>query len=127
MLLRWFQFQLIKLAFWKYYYLDDDLTGFCKENEWEVDGEFVSIRNQEEHVKSKNISEKITFESKFQYILLNIYELHNHNCFDSILIDFMLIYKSIKIILFFLDVSPIIKSCGRWYIYQWFTLYIRKK
>ncbi|XP_066934927.1 eukaryotic translation initiation factor 3 subunit K-like [Clytia hemisphaerica] len=42
---------------------DEDLAEFCKDNDWKIDGEFVSIRNQDAHVKSKNISEKITFEN----------------------------------------------------------------
>ena len=53
-------------------FLDEDLADFCKENDWKIDGEFISIRNQEAHVKSKNISEKITFESKHYFTFFSL-------------------------------------------------------
>ena len=57
----------------KIYFLDDELTAFCKESEWQISGEFVSIGNQEENVKSKNISEKITFDSKLPLFWFGFY------------------------------------------------------
>jgi len=59
------------------YFLDEDLVSFSKENEWEINGDYIHIRNQEAHVKSKNISEKITFDSKLPtnvcFLLLNLF------------------------------------------------------
>ena len=41
----------------------------CLEQQWQINGDQVFISNQEEHIKSKNITEKITFESKIYYLL----------------------------------------------------------
>lgn len=55
----------IKNNFSNFLNSDEVLAEFCKENDWHPDGENIFIRNQDAHVKSKNISEKITFDSKF--------------------------------------------------------------
>ena len=41
----------------------------CLEEQWQINGDQVFIANQEEHIKSKNITEKITFESKIYGVL----------------------------------------------------------
>ncbi|XP_065052472.1 eukaryotic translation initiation factor 3 subunit K-like [Rhopilema esculentum] len=42
---------------------DEDLKRMCLEQQWQITGDQVFIANQEEHIKSKNITEKITFEN----------------------------------------------------------------
>jgi len=42
---------------------EDDLKRMCLEQQWQINGDQVFISNQEEHIKSKNITEKITFEN----------------------------------------------------------------
>lgn len=50
-------------------YLNDDtiedleITKFCAENGWKMEDDHVYINSQEAHIKSKNISEKITFDN----------------------------------------------------------------
>lgn len=58
------QFRHIRKISFLFHISEEDLTEFCKENDWHADGENIFIRNQDAHVKSKNISEKITFDSK---------------------------------------------------------------
>jgi len=41
---------------------DEELLSICADNNWAVEGEHVSIHNQEANIKSKNINEKITFD-----------------------------------------------------------------
>ena len=50
-------------------FLEDDLKRLCLEQQWQISGDQVFIANQEEHIKSKNITEKITFESKITDML----------------------------------------------------------
>eukprot|EP00794_Sanderia_malayensis_P017629 gene17629-19383_t len=44
---------------------EDELKKTCLEQQWQIDGNKVFIANQEEHIKSKNITEKITFDSEY--------------------------------------------------------------
>eukprot|EP00112_Aurelia_sp_Birch-Aquarium-sp1_P011773 Seg2476.6 transcript_id=Seg2476.6/GoldUCD/mRNA.D3Y31 product="Eukaryotic translation initiation factor 3 subunit K" protein_id=Seg2476.6/GoldUCD/D3Y31 len=41
---------------------EDELKKTCLDQQWQIHGDQVFISNQEEHIKSKNITEKITFD-----------------------------------------------------------------
>lgn len=47
-------------------YSEEDLKSYCNDNDWKIEDENIFLSNQEEHIKSKNISEKITFDSKLR-------------------------------------------------------------
>ncbi|XP_057303622.1 eukaryotic translation initiation factor 3 subunit K-like [Hydractinia symbiolongicarpus] len=42
---------------------EEDLKSYCNDNDWKIEDENIFLSNQEEHIKSKNISEKITFDN----------------------------------------------------------------
>lgn len=47
-----------------FYFLDADLRSWVAKNGWkEEPNNMVFISNQEEHVKTKNITEKVTFDT----------------------------------------------------------------
>lgn len=60
----------------------------CLEQQWEINGDQVFIANQEDHIKSKNITEKITFESMISIYFASLVNFDSfiHSCRGSFII-----------------------------------------